>query len=189
MNLAQLRAFDAVARAGSFTAAARRLHVTQPAVTSHVRALEGYYEVDLFRRRGRGVEPTELGEHLAAISRRLFALEDDAVELLRATKALERGSLRVSADGPYFAVPLVAAFRERYPGVRISMSIDNSARIVDNLLEERCDVGVLPATDVDERMHTATLAHHRTVLFVSARHEWATAGRRRVSIRELDRRR
>ena len=186
MNLAQLRAFDAVARSGSFTAAAERLHVTQPAITSHVRALESYYEVDLFRRRGRGVQPTELGEQLAIISHRLFALESDAVDLLRATKALERGSLRIAADGPYFVVPLVAAFRARFPGVRISLSIDNSSRILEELMEERCDISVLPATVPDERLHTVTLAHHRIVVFVSSRHEWALEGRQRISIKELD---
>ena len=61
MNQAQLRAFHAVALAGSFTAAAKRIHVSQPAVTMAVKALEETYGVELFRRRGRGVERTELG--------------------------------------------------------------------------------------------------------------------------------
>ncbi len=53
MNLSQLRAFDMVVRTGSFTAAAKRLHVSQPAVTNHIRALEDYYGVSFFRRQGR----------------------------------------------------------------------------------------------------------------------------------------
>ena len=69
MNLSQLRAFDAVVRTGSFTAAAERLFVSQPAVTNHVKALEAYYAVSLFQRHGRGVEPTELGLKLAGVSR------------------------------------------------------------------------------------------------------------------------
>jgi len=128
VNLLQLRAFDAVVRTGSFTAAARRLHVSQPAVTNHVRALEEYYEVALFRRRGRGVEATALGERLATISHRLFTLEDEASELLSAHRGLARGTLSIAADGPYILIPLVAAFRARHPGVRVALSIASSRR-------------------------------------------------------------
>ena len=115
MNLSQLRAFDAVVRTGSFTAAAERLFVSQPAVTNHVKALEAYYEVSLFQRHGRGVEPTELGLKLAELSRRLFGLEEEAVEILQAHKALRTGSLRIASDGPYLAIPLVEAFKSRFP--------------------------------------------------------------------------
>ena len=61
MNLFQLRAFDAVAREGSFTRAAERLCISQPAVTGHVKALEEHYQVTLFRRTARRIELTEGG--------------------------------------------------------------------------------------------------------------------------------
>lgn len=60
MNLAQLRAFHAVAREGSFTTAAHALSVTQPTVSSQVKALEDSYGIRLFDRRGRQVVPTGL---------------------------------------------------------------------------------------------------------------------------------
>ena len=80
MNLTQLRVFDMVIRTGSVTAAAHRLHVTQPAVTNHLKALEDHYDVSLFRREGRSLRPTALGHELAELSGRLFALEEDAAE-------------------------------------------------------------------------------------------------------------
>lgn len=61
MNLFQLRAFDAVAREGSFTRAAARLFISQPAVTGHVKALEEHYQITLLRRTARRVELTEEG--------------------------------------------------------------------------------------------------------------------------------
>jgi DNA-binding transcriptional LysR family regulator len=61
MNLFQLRAFDAVAREGSFTRAAERLFISQPAVTGHVKALEEHYQITLLRRTARRVELTEEG--------------------------------------------------------------------------------------------------------------------------------
>jgi DNA-binding transcriptional LysR family regulator len=68
MNLFQLRAFDAVAREGSFTRAAARLFISQPAVTGHIKALEEHYQITLLRRTARRVELTEEGTRLAAIT-------------------------------------------------------------------------------------------------------------------------
>ena len=121
MNLLQLKVFDAVVRAGSVTQAARRLHVTQPAVTNHIKALEDRYDINLFRREGRTLVPNRLGEELAEISGRLFALEEEAVDLLEATRDLKRGTVRIASDGPYLLVPIVKAFRERFPGVRVGL--------------------------------------------------------------------
>ena len=65
----QLRTFYAVAREGSFTAAARVLHVSQPTLTSQIKKLEASYGIDLFRRHGRGVELTETGKQLLKIAK------------------------------------------------------------------------------------------------------------------------
>ena len=72
MNLFQLRAFDAVAREGSFTRAAARLFISQPAVTGHIKTLEEHYQITLLRRTARRVELTEEGIKLAAITRAML---------------------------------------------------------------------------------------------------------------------
>ena len=187
MNLVQLRAFDAVARTGSITEAARRLHVTQPAVTSHVKTLEHTYDVALLRRQGRGVEPTELGHSLAAISRELFALEDRAVELLRAHERLVRGTLRIAADGPYIAVPLVAEFRRRFPGVRVSVEIASTVRVQASLEAERCDVSIQGSLAEDEALHVVELTDFEIIAFVNHDHPWARDRRSTVPFAEIDR--
>ena len=187
MNLAQLRAFDAVARTGSVTEAARRLHVTQPAVTSHIKTLEHTYDVALLRRQGRGVEPTELGHSLAAISRELFAAEDRAVELLRAHERLTRGTLRIAADGPYIAVPLVAEFRSRFPGVRVSVEIASTMRVQASLEAERCDVSIQGSLVEEEALHVVELTDFDIVAFVNRDHPWALDRRESVPFQEMDR--
>ncbi|MCR3846219.1 LysR family transcriptional regulator, partial [Pseudomonas aeruginosa] len=108
MNLFQLRAFDAVAREGSFTRAAERLCISQPAVTGHVKALEEHYQVTLFRRTARRIELTEEGSRLVAITRTLFALEEEAEALLDANRQLVSGRLEVAADGPHLVMPMLA---------------------------------------------------------------------------------
>lgn len=182
MNLSQLRAFDAVAREGSFTRAAARLGITQPAVTLQVRGLEQGYGVALFHRRGRQVALTELGAALAGITRRLFALDEAAAELLGAARRLTAGTLRVGADGPYDLMPLLAGFRARYPGMRVALSIGNSAEVLHGLLEEDSDVAVLAEVPDDPRLHAVALATHPLVAFVNASHPWA----RRKAIRLKD---
>lgn len=186
MNLSQLRAFDMVVRTGSFTAAARAMHVTQPAVTNHIRALEAFYGVDLFRRVGRGVEPNELGRSLAELSRQLFTLEEEATDLLQASKALRRGTLRIGADGPYILIPLVVAFRQRFPGVRVGLTIGNTQTVQDALVNERCDVAIQAQLEHDERLHVQELSSYNVIVFVSTSHPLATDKRREIGMRELD---
>ncbi|HEX9585744.1 MAG TPA: LysR substrate-binding domain-containing protein [Gammaproteobacteria bacterium] len=185
MNLSRLRAFDMVVRTGSFTAAARALHVSQPAVTNHIRALEDDYGVALFRRRGRGVEPNELGRALADLSRRLFTLEEEATDLLQSSKALRRGTLRIAADGPYLLIPLVAAFRKRFPRVRVRLTIVNTRDVQEALISERCDVAIHAQLDNDERLFVKRLSNYDIIVFVSIDHPWALAGRRSVPVGEL----
>ena len=84
MNSAQLRAFHSVAAQGSFTAAARALNVTQPTLSSQVKALEESYGIRLFHRVGRGVTLTELGNRLFEVTQRLYNLEEEAEEILSA---------------------------------------------------------------------------------------------------------
>ena len=132
MNAAQLRAFHAVAREGGFTAAAGSLGLTQPAVTVQVRALEETYGVELFYRqgrghwgrgrrgrghRGRGVRLTRTGEELFDLTRRIFLLEGEADDLLRAEAGLERGCVRIAADGPFHVIALIEAIGRDRPGL------------------------------------------------------------------------
>ncbi len=184
MNYASLRAFHAVATHGSFTRAADALGVTQPTLSAQVKALEDSYGVALFDRRGRGVAATGLGERLLEITRRLFLLEEEADELLSRARDLTTGHLRVAAGSPYYAVPLLAAFGARYPGVHVSLSIGNSEEVLDSLLHYRADVAVISDLEPDPRLEIIPYAEHKLVVVVPRRHAWARA--RRIRLRDLE---
>ena len=183
MTYANLRAFHAVASHGSFTRAAESLGVTQPTLSAQVKALEETYGVALLDRRGRGVAATGLGAQLLEITRRLLLLEAEANELLSRARDLTAGQLRVAAGGPYYAVPLLAAFRARYPGVHISLSIGNSEEVLDALLHDRADVAVMSDLEPDPRLEAMPYAEHRLVVFVPRGHPWARA--RGIRLRDL----
>jgi LysR family transcriptional regulator, low CO2-responsive transcriptional regulator len=177
MNYAQLRAFHSVAAAGSFTKAADMLHVTQPTLSAQVKALEETYGVELFERRGRGIAATDLGRHLLEITRRYFNLESEAEELLSATRGLTRGHLRVGADAPYHVMGALAAFNRRYPKLTLSLSIGNSAELLQDLLEHRSDIAILADVPGDPRLHALPLRRDRLIGFVPRQHALARKGR------------
>jgi aminoethylphosphonate catabolism LysR family transcriptional regulator len=157
INIAQLRAFHAVATEGGFTKAARLLNVTQPTLSQEVKALEETHGVLLFDRSRRSVTPTEVGKALFAITRRLFAAEQEALELLAGVHALDGGVLAVGADGPFHAVPLLAEFARRHPAPKVTLSVGNSQTLLQGLLETRIDVAVLADVPVDARFYVVPL--------------------------------
>jgi aminoethylphosphonate catabolism LysR family transcriptional regulator len=183
MNHAQLRAFHAVASEGSFTRAAQALHVTQPTLSGQVKALEERYGVKLFDRRGRRVYPTELGQSLLDLTRRLFSLEAEAEQILGAAKGLKRGHLRLAADAPFHVIGALSAFAKRYPGIRLSLTIGNSEEILEGLVEHRADVAVLANIPEDPRIHAVPFRRDRLIAFVEQNHPWAT--RESVTLKEL----
>jgi len=183
MNHAQLRAFHAVASEGSFTRAAEALHVTQPTLSGQVKALEERYGVKLFDRRGRRVYPTELGQTLLDLTRRLFSLEAEAEQILGAAKGLKRGHLRLAADAPFHVIGALSAFAKRYPGIRLSLTIGNSEEILEALVEHRADVAVLANIPDDPRVYAFPFRQDRLIAFVERDHGWAE--RESVTLKEL----
>ena len=183
MNLTQLRAFHLVARAGSFSAAARTEGLSQPTLSAQVKTLESTYGVGLFNRRGRGVQMTPAGQSLFNVTTRLFAAEEEARALLAGSRNLTRGHLRVSADSAYHVVPILAAMKKRHEGLTFTLKIDNSAAVLEHLIDHAADVAVMAKVTSDPRIHSMKLREDRLILFVTRTHPWAR--RRRVSLADL----
>ncbi|QPP09377.1 LysR family transcriptional regulator [Streptomyces bathyalis] len=179
----QLRSFHAVAVAGSITAAASLLHVSQPTVTVQLRQLESHYGVELVRRTPRNVRLTELGESLFTITQQLFALEGEAVELLNSAGSTLRGRLRVGGVAPYFVMRLLSTFSRAHPGVALSLQLDNSATVIRRLIDQEIDVGIVGQTTLDSRLHALPYSRQDVVLFCRDDHPWA--GRDGVRLHEL----
>ena len=181
---AHLRSFHAVATHGSFTRAAEMLNITQPTLSGQVKELEERYGTKLFLRHGRRIELTDIGKSAYAITRQLFRHEEEVEQLLQAARALTSGQLRVGADSPYIATPLLAQFQRLYPGIRISIQYGNSQQLMSWLQSRRCDVAFLPnIPPEDTHLYTISLAPGQLVAFVSRDHEWAE--RRSVTINEM----
>jgi DNA-binding transcriptional LysR family regulator len=149
MDTRQLAAFCAVVERKSFSQAAERLGVTQPAVSLQVRSLEKRLGRTLLDRSGRRVEPTEAGLALYRGAQRMLAVEGQLIEELDAGGGGElRGALEVGAStGPGSTVVpvLLCEFREDNPGVAVSLSISDTQSVVDRVAERELELGVVGA--------------------------------------------
>ncbi len=185
MNLFQLRAFDAVAREGSFTRAAARLFISQPAVTGHIKALEEHYQITLLRRTARRVELTAEGTRLAAITRAMFGLAEEAQAMLEANRQLLTGRLEIAADGPHMVMPMLARLRARYPGVTVNLRLGNAQETLAALLSEHADVAVLTEVEPRKGLYLQALSESRICALVPQGHPWQ-AEPQGIALAQLD---
>ena len=183
MNHSQLRAFHAVALEGSFTKAASVLHVSQPTLSGHVKALEEGYGVVLFQRGSREVVMTDFGRALFEITQRYFASEAEARRLLLTSVGLISGRLRIGADSPLAVIPQLAAFKGRFPMVEVSLDFSNSREVLNGVLSNESDIGILARIQPDKRLHILPFRDDRLVVFVDRGHAWSQ--RRSISLRDV----
>jgi LysR family transcriptional regulator, low CO2-responsive transcriptional regulator len=178
-----LKAFHAVAVAGSFTRAASAIGLSQPTLSSQVALLEAQHAVSLFDRKRRGVTLTPTGKRLLDVTSRIFSAEEEALDLLRGARSIQSGHLRIAADNASHVMPVLARLRATNPGLTFSMTIDNSTNILQRLLDYETDLGVMARLTSDPRIFSLRLKRDRLILFVPANH--ALAGRGSVAIAEL----
>jgi DNA-binding transcriptional LysR family regulator len=176
-TLRQFEVFLAVAKAGSFRAAAEAMHLSQPALSQHVAELERELGTRLFDRLRRKVALTEAGRVLEDHALRLFATLASAHEAVADLGGLKRGSLVIGASttpGIYVLPGIIAAFQQRYPGVELNLRIANSALIEDRIRGNDLDLGVVgghPLRLGEECVAAGIL--DELVLIVPSGHPWA----------------
>lgn len=173
MLTSQLKCFFAVARLGSVTLAAKQLSLSQPTVTTQIRALEAHYGVELFRRSGGRLAISDAGVRLLPQVEQLLQHEINVEFALRHASDLHRGQLRLGATAPYYMLELVQRYRARHPQVEISIAAGNSRQMIDALLEYRVDLVTSSRVETDDRLHRVQLGADPLVLVVQREHRLA----------------
>jgi DNA-binding transcriptional LysR family regulator len=149
MDTRQLRAFCEVVERKSFSQAAERLGVTQPAVSLQVRSLEKRLGTQLLDRSGRRVEPTESGAKLYRSAQRLLALEDEIEADLAgdATGDLD-GTLEIGAStgpGGVVLAQLLCEFAQHHPQIHVALSVFDTQSVVERVADRTLELGVAGA--------------------------------------------
>jgi len=149
MDTRQLAAFCAVVERKSFSQAAERLGVTQPAVSLQIRSLEQRLGRQLLDRSGRRVEPTEAGRRLYASAQRVLAAEEHLLDDLDADdEGAITGTLELGAStGPGGTVVplLLCQFQEQYPDMGVRLTVSDTQTVVDRVAERELELGIVGA--------------------------------------------
>jgi DNA-binding transcriptional LysR family regulator len=177
MDTRQLAAFCAVVERKSFSQAAERLGVTQPAVSLQIRSLEQRLGRQLLDRSGRRVEPTEAGLRLYASAQRLLQLEEQLLEELEADdEGTIGGALELGAStGPGGSVVpvLLCDFQERHPDVHVRLSVSDTQTVVAQVADRELELGIVGAGRRHRGVTFEPFFRDEVVLAVPAGHPFA----------------
>lgn len=187
MQLADLAAFLAVATDRSFSAAARRLNRTQPAISQAVRRVEDELGERLFDRSSRDGTLTEAGQLLHDYAQRLLGLASEAQTAVKELQQMRRGRVIIGANeaAVHTLLPQIERFAGHHPQVAVEVRRVPSRQIAGAILDRSLDFGVLTFQPTDRGVQTIPLGSDDIVLLTSPRHPLAT--RRRVTIEEVGR--
>ncbi len=140
----QLLTFATVAELGNISHAAQALHLSQPAVSGQLRLLQESFGEPLYRRDGRGIRLTAVGEQVAVYANKLRQDYRQALTLRDSLRGMETGALRICASttpASYLLPYVIAAFHQRYPAVALHIVDGNTSEIVAQL--DRLDVAFI----------------------------------------------
>lgn len=146
MNKYQLEVLLTVAQTKKISTAAKLLHLTQPAVSSQIKALENHYKTSLFDRNKQGVELTPAGEIVCKHAKKILASFEATEREIDQLLNVENQSLIIGATQTVgnYAVPCsIWTFREKYPKAKISLEIDNLQTIMTKLEDQLIDIAVV----------------------------------------------
>lgn len=187
MQLPDLAAFLAVATERSFSAAARRLHRTQPAVSQAVKRIEDELGERLFDRSSRDGTLTEAGRLLQDYAQRLLGLASEAQSAIKELQHVRRGRIIIGANeaAVHSLLPHIERFAAAHANVLIDVRRVPSRQIANAVLDRTLDFGVLTFQPADRGVQTIPLGGDEIVLLTAPKHPLAV--RRRVTLEEVGR--
>ncbi len=179
LNTFHLQTFLAVVDAGNYTAAAELLHMSQPAVSQQIRALEEQLgNVRLFRRVGQRMVPTHAGEELLAVARELVALAERAEQNIRALRGQISGRVVIgctSNSGEHILPPLLSTFHSLFPTVAMSVQVASSETLLDALTSQQVSLVLIEEQQRRRGWESRVLGSEDLTLLAPPDHELTQA--------------
>ena len=171
LNLDQLRALLEVVEHGSFSAAARRLHLTQPAVSLQIRELERRFGLQLIERLGKQAHATVPGRELVEAAQRIFRECDQVDATMRRFREGWIGRVRLSmtlTSMVYRLPPILRKIRLDHPGIDLTITNTPTPTSVDNIIHNRIDLALVNLPVQKKQLRTTTLCDEEMVAIFPA---------------------
>lgn len=177
MEIRQLKAFLAIAEAKTFTAGARRVNVTQAAISMQIRQLEDEVGLQLFTRTPRRVILTEAGEYLLERARKILREHDSALAEIAEVAGAEYGRLRIGSASGTFAMHqlpgIVQRLQEKFPNSELSVASGTSDRLVDRIMHGELDTAFISLPVDNTNVTTESLFSDEIVAIAHPKHALA----------------
>jgi DNA-binding transcriptional LysR family regulator len=183
VTLGQLKAFEAVARLGSFSGAANELFVTQPAVSKKIRLLQEEVGLPLFEQIGKRIYLTDAGRLLLSVCRDWLETWARFEQSIADLQGLKQGRLRIAVvtTSKYFVPRVLGPFCERYPGIDVAMEVINRDRLLERLARNEDDLYIMGVPPDDLDIDSEPLIGNPLVVVAPASHPLAKRSRIRFA--------
>jgi DNA-binding transcriptional LysR family regulator len=187
MELRHLRYFIAVAEEGHITRAAERLGMQQPPLSRQIKAIEWEMDVQLFRRKARGVELTDAGRAFLDDARAMLCKLDHAFDTARRTARGEQGQVSVGYTLFNPLVPrVIREFGQTFPLVSLTLEESSPYDLIERMQSEKMDIGFISGPVVDqEGIAIAPLLEEPRVVALPSGHPLARSGDAALSLKSL----
>lgn len=175
----ELRIFVAAAEEENFSAAARKLHLSQPAVSFQIQSLEQHLNVQLFHRDGRHITLTEAGHELLPLAREMINLATRIEETMCAGQGIVKGNVVIgctTSPGKYVLPYLIGAFRQKYPETHFSVQVMTRLEAEEQLLAKQVHIGVLGLPAKSKDLECFPFFTDELILITPVHHPWAARG-------------
>ena len=177
MEIRQLKAFLAIAEAKTFTAGARRVNVTQAAISMQIRQLEEEVGLQLFTRTPRRVILTEAGEYLLERARKILREHDSALAEIAEVAGAEYGRLRIGTASGTFAMHqlpgILQRVKEKFPNSELTVSSGTSQRLVDKMMHGEIDIAFVSLPVDNANITTESIFSDEIVAIGNPKHPLA----------------
>lgn len=182
----KLKVFCTVAETKSFSKTSEIIHLTQPAVSLQIQALEEKYETKLFDRSSSKVNLTPAGEVLYKYAKDILALYASAEKVISEMTGLVKGSITIGAGstiGNYLLPSVITDFRKAHPKIKVHLLIGNMQKVIELLNSGNINIGFVEGDVKRHKMFSEKLVSDELLVIVPSYHQWAQ--RKEISATEL----
>ncbi len=170
----------------NFSRAARKMVLTQPSLSKHIKNLEEAVGTRLVNREGTGVSLTPEGKLIFEFARKVLYLREDVKERMVRLQDKSSGSIRISAStlpATYILPYILSQFQKSYPLIQTFVQSTNSEDAIDMIVSQQSEMGFIGKNPLNKKLHSEPLWQDRLILAVPAGHHWD--GAEVVSVKDL----